>query len=70
MAASRHRMKVSAQSATTITLVADLGDDVAGDMARQPTDIVITWPTARDEYLFPAGAAAINTRIEVKLDRM
>jgi len=70
MASSKLRMKVSAQSATTITLIPEPGANAAGDQGRLPTDMVITWGTARDEYLFPAGAAAVNTRVDIDLDRM
>lgn len=70
MAGSMLRMRVSAQTATTITLVPVAGQNAAGDQARLPQDIVITWATARDQYLFPAGAAAIDTPVGVDLDRL
>lgn len=63
-------MRVSAQTTTTITLIPVPGQNSAGDMARVPTDIVITWATARDQHLFPNGAGSIDTVILVDLDRL
>lgn len=60
----RFRMKVSAQDATTITLVPEVGEKTVPDLAAEITQVVITM-TARDTKFFDI----VNRRFNLELEK-
>ena len=63
--ANKSRYRVSAQNATTATLLPVTGEKTVPDMADNISQIVITWANARDTIMFDI----VERQFDIEINR-